>query len=216
MANRCSTPSGLSLPDPFPVPASWKGSEGAAAFSACGHYRWWLLRPCQAAGSAVLFLGLNPSRADGERDDPTLRRLRAMAGRWGHGRLLVMNLFARVGPDPALLRRALEPVGAHNDAWLATGLAWLAAQPPAPCGPPPRIWLGWGQQGGLHGRGEQVLDGLRCWGGEVVCVGLTRQGHPRHPLFCRADQLPQPFVVAPPHVSHPPLLCHPPAAEQRP
>jgi len=198
------------------VPASWNGSAGAAALSGCGRYRWWLVRPCQPAGSAVLFLGLNPSRADGERDDPTLRRLRSLAGRWGHGRLLVMNLFARVGPDPALLRRALEPVGEHCDGWLATGLDWLAAQPPDPSGPPPRIWVGWGQRGALHGRGEQVLDLLRCWGGEVVCVGLTRQGQPRHPLYCRADQPPQPFVVALPHVSHPPLLRHPPASEQRP
>ena len=167
-------------------------------------------------GSAVLFLGLNPSRADGERDDPTLRRLRALAVRWGHGRLLVMNLFARVGPDPSLLRRAPDPVGEHTDGWLATGLAWLAAQPPDPFGPPPRIWVGWGQRGGLHGRSEQVWDGLRCWDGDVVCVGLTRQGQPRHPLFCRADQPPQPFVVAPAHVSHPPFLRHPPAPEQRP
>jgi hypothetical protein len=198
------------------VPASWNGGSGAAAFSGCGRYRWWLVRPCQpSGGSAVLFLGLNPSRADGERDDPTLRRLRGLAGRWGHGRLLVMNLFARVAPDPALLRRTPAPVGDEGDGWLAAGLAWLAAQPPDPCGPPPRIWVGWGQQGGLHGRSAQVLEVLRCWGGEVVCVGLTRQGQPRHPLYCRADQAPQPFVVANPHVSRPPLLCHPPASEQR-
>lgn len=141
-----------------------------------------------------MFLGLNPSRADAERDDATLRRLGALARSWGHGRLLVLNLFARVSREPAQLRRCAEPVGEHNAAWLATALAWLASQPKAAEGPPPRLWLGWGQGGQLHDRHRQVLDGLQCWRGDVVCVGLTRQGQPRHPLYCRADQPPLPFA----------------------
>lgn len=180
------------------MPGAWQGDAGAALFSPCGRYRWWLMRSWCPERSAVLFLGLNPSTADGLRDDPTLRRLRDLARRWGHGRLLVLNLFSLVGRDPAQLRRSPQPVGEQTDGWVATALAWLQAQPRRPASaPPPRVWLGWGHRGGLHGRGGQVLDGLRCWGGEVVCLGVTREGHPRHPLYCRASQPPLPFVVSP-------------------
>jgi hypothetical protein len=164
-------------------------------FSACGRYRWWLSRHWSPEASPVVFLGLNPSSADGRRDDPTLRRLIALARRWGHGRLLVLNLFSRVGHDPAGLRRCREPVGEDTDRWLATALAWLRQQPPPLLGPPPRLWLGWGHRGGLRGREAHVLARLRCWGGEVVCVGVTRQGHPRHPLFVRSSQPPLPFFA---------------------
>jgi len=152
------------------------------------------VRHWRAEASAVLFLGLNPSSADGRTDDATLRRLGALARHWGHGHLLVLNLFSRVGRDPALLRRCAQPVGEANEAWLATALAWLQAQPPAAGSPPPRVWLGWGQQGGLHDRERRVLDLLQCWSGAVVCVGVTRKGHPRHPLYTRAQQPPVPFL----------------------
>lgn len=194
MANRSSTPGRLSLPDLFPPPSAWQGTSGDALFSACGRYRWWLVRHWCPQRSAVLFLGLNPSKADGRREDPTLRRLQGLASRWGHGHLLVLNLFSRVGTDPSQLRRSPEPVGEHTDAWLATALRWLAEQPHQGTGPPPRLWLGWGHRGGLQGRDEQVLALLQCWTGDVVCIGETRKGHPRHPLFCRATQPPLPFV----------------------
>lgn len=180
------------------MPGAWRGVEGAALFSPCGRYRWWLVRHWRPEGSAVLFPGLNPSTADGQQDDPTLRRLCGLARQWGHGRLLVLNLFSRVGRDPARLRRCAQPVGEHNAAWLATALAWLQAQPADPGGAPPRVWLGWGQRGGFHDRQRQELDRLQCWDGELVCVGVTREGHPRHPLYVRADQPPLPFSGFPP------------------
>ncbi len=186
-------PNRLSLPDPFPPPAAWQGTGGAAAFSACGRYRWWLVRHWRAAASPVLFLGLNPSRADGRQDDPTLRRLIALADHWGHGQLLVLNLFSRVGRDPAQLRHWSQPVGDDNEAWLAAALAWLQSQPKPEDGPPPRLWLGWGRQGGLHDRDRRIRTLLQCWKGEVVCVGVTRDGHPRHPLYTRAHHPPLPF-----------------------
>ena len=43
--------------------------SGGAAFSACGHYRWWLQRLWAPERPRVLVVGLNPSRADAQRDD---------------------------------------------------------------------------------------------------------------------------------------------------
>lgn len=170
---------------------------GAAQFSPCGHYRWWLLRRWCPGPSTVVFVGLNPSTADGRRSDATVRRLHALAASWGHGQLLVLNLHARVGREPALLDRCREPVGEQNEAWLATALDWLRAEPSPRQGPPCRVWLGWGQRGGRHGRDRRLLELLRCWSGDVVCVGTTRDGHPRHPLYTRANQAPLPFTEHP-------------------
>ncbi len=89
-----------------------------AAFSRCGRYRWWLRRRWRDDAPTLLFLGLNPSGADGRRDDPTLRRLIGLADGWGYGAIEVLNLFAWISADPAELRRAAEPVGQRTDAWI--------------------------------------------------------------------------------------------------
>ncbi|MBL6792205.1 MAG: DUF1643 domain-containing protein, partial [Synechococcus sp. BS307-5m-G35] len=90
-------------------------SASKASFSANRQYRWWLHRQWSLGSGLLLFIGLNPSRADGERDDPTLRRLQAFAKSWGYQELLVVNLFARMSPHPAALQRASDPVGVKND-----------------------------------------------------------------------------------------------------
>ena len=85
------------------------GSE--ASLSSDGCYRWWLRRCLGAGEGCLLFVGLNPSRADGQRDDPTLRRLIGFARQWGYRELLVLNLFARMSPSPAALLRVKDPIG---------------------------------------------------------------------------------------------------------
>ncbi len=169
--------------------------EGRAAFSACGQYRWWLERVWEPAAPRLIFIGLNPSRADGRRDDATLRRLLGFGRRWGYGSLEVLNLFSRISPSPALLRRAADPVGAETDAWIC---ARLLAHPQAP------VWLGWGNQGVWRGR-HRALLALLAQGGcppggaghperPSYVLGLTACGQPRHPLYVPADVAPQPVV----------------------
>jgi len=156
---------------------------GDAAFSPCGHYRWWLERRWAPQRPRLLFIGLNPSRADGQRDDPTLRRLQGSAHRWGFGALEVLNLFARISPSPSGLRCAADPVGAEADAWLRRR---LLAEPQAP------VWLGWGNQGTWRGRDRVVLALLAGRG--LWTLGLTAGGQPRHPLYVAADVALQPFT----------------------
>jgi hypothetical protein len=70
---------------------------GRAALSACGAYRWWLERLWDPCRPRILFIGLNPSRADARSNDPTLRRVMRFARSWGYGAVDVLNLFARIG-----------------------------------------------------------------------------------------------------------------------
>lgn len=57
-----------------------------------GDYRW-TLRRSWGAGPTILFCGLNPSKADGRRDDPTMWREIGFAYRWGFGSLIKVNLY---------------------------------------------------------------------------------------------------------------------------
>ncbi len=174
-------------------------TAATAMFSACGRYRWWLERRWDSAGPTLLFIGLNPSRADAERDDPTLRRLQAFARAWGYGGLEVINLFARISASPAVLRRSADPVGTENDRWLEQRLRMLQAGPAGGA-----IWLGWGNGGVWRGRDQQVLallasaaaseaasaSGSGPPGCPWLALGLTAAGQPRHPLYVPGDARP--------------------------
>ena len=154
--------------------------DRGAVFDATGHYRYHLWRAWDAGLPRVAFVLLNPALADATRDDPTLRRCLGFARAWGYGRLDVVNLFAYRTPSPAVLRRAPDPVGPDNDAVLVevTRQANL-------------VVVGWGNGGQWLGRDVAVralLDPLN-----LTCLGLTKLGQPRHPLYLPAASAQQPF-----------------------
>ena len=183
-----------------------------ASFSPCGHYRWWLSRGCGSSERTLLFIGLNPSLASASRDDPTLRRLLGFAARWHYGRLIVVNLFARISPSPAVLRRCVDPVGLINDAVTEEWLAHWSSSPQS------ELCCGWGVRGqwrdrDLHvirmidqhqNRRRQRFPGAR--GAQVLA--LTKGGQPRHPLYLARQVRLQPF-----HWAEPPLIRHPEAMD---
>src|SRR5436309_12719716 len=156
----------------------------AAGFSRCGRYRYWLTRTWDDARPAVCWLMLNPSTADAARDDPTIRRCMGLARRWGHGGIVVVNLFAWRATDPAELARAADPVGPDNDTVLRTRAARL------------RLIAAWGCKGSLLGRADAGLRLLK--GRRVECLGVTAAGQPRHPLYVPGDVLPIVFRPVPP------------------
>jgi len=149
----------------------------AAAFSRCGRYRYALWRRW-GEGDEVLFVMLNPSTADAERDDPTIRRCIGLARAWGFSGVRVANLFAWRATDPRDLRRADAPVGPANDRWLRRLQADAALTVAA-----------WGVHGRWQGRDRALLRRL----GDLQVLGLTREGLPRHPLYVRNDALPLPW-----------------------
>jgi hypothetical protein len=143
---------------------------GSADISDCGRYRYLLTRRW-AAGEVVLFVMLNPSTADAERDDPTLVRCSRRARELGFGGLCVANLFAWRSTDPKVLHSVPDPVGPANDEALQTAAERAAM-----------IVCAWGAGGALHTRGAAVAARLRAIGRPVSHLGLTALGEPRHPL----------------------------------
>jgi hypothetical protein len=123
------------------------GSE--ARFSRCGRYRWWLMRRWREGAPTLLFLGLNPSSADAQRDDATLRRLIGLADGWGYGAVEVLNLFSWISTDPAALRQASAPVGPRTDAWIRSRVRQLNLENHGGCGNGASSPPGPGIHGGL-------------------------------------------------------------------
>lgn len=157
------------------------GMVCSAIFDEEGHYRYRLNRIWDAgSGPIARFIGLNPSTATELDDDPTIRRCIDFSKRWGCGGLIMLNLFAWRSTDPRGLRNTRHPVGILNDYYLAmnVGAARDGITPVVCC---------WGNHGGRLLRGHQVTPMLRHESGDrLQCLGVTKQDHPKHPLYLKA------------------------------
>lgn len=148
-------------------------SGNGAIFDPTQTYRYALWRSWDAL-PRIGFVLLNPNRADAEHNDPTIRRCVGFAKRWGFGGLEVVNLFAYRAKTPQLLRQATQPIGQDNDRYLRT----LSNRVDV-------IVLAWGNWGGLGQRDRAVLPFFQTQ--KVYSFGLTKLGHPKHPLYLRGD-----------------------------
>jgi hypothetical protein len=147
--------------------------EGSAGFSRCKSYRYWLQRRWDD-GPEIVFVGLNPSTADAKTDDPTLRRIMGFCDNWGFSAVTVINLFAWRSQHPRELSKVQDPVGPRNNYWIKE--LCRGSEP---------VVAAWGNGGALHGRNQYALNRMP----ELHCLGLTQQGHPRHPLYAPTTSL---------------------------
>ena len=151
----------------------------SAELSPCGRYRYALHRRW-ASGPELALVGCNPSTADASDDDATIRVCMRLARSHGFGGLWVVNAYAWRSRDPAQLRQVDDPVGPECDAYLARVVAEVSSRGGT-------ILMAWGARVAT-GRADRVCDAvLAASGGQVpVCLGLTRSGEPRHPLYVAA------------------------------
>lgn len=162
--------------------ASYSGS--GVWFSPCETYRYMLWRKW-GEGPRCLFVMLNPSTADGTKDDPTIRRCVGFARAWGFDGIEVANIFALRSPNPEdLYGGFVDPIGPENDSHIMSAAAGAG-----------RVVCAWGNHGRLAGRGATVLAMMLAAGVEPWCFKLTKStrtkpGQPEHPLYQpRAAQL---------------------------
>lgn len=147
----------------------------SAELSACGRYRYTLVRCWDDALPRALWLMLNPSIADAMVADATIRRCVGFAQRWGCGSIAVGNLYGLRATHPSELKRCLDPVGFGNDRWLAELLQ--AHRPSAP------LVCAWGTLARKQvPRAREVLAEVQAHGHTPQCLGRTVGGHPMHPV----------------------------------
>lgn len=152
--------------------------QRTATFSPCRTWRYVLTRQWDDALPSLNVVGLNPSTADEQADDPTIRRCIGFARTWGYGGLVMTNLFAFRATDPYRMLGAPDPIGPENDMHLqqqARGAGLVLAA--------------WGVYGKCHGRALQVLR-FALNAVPLRCLGETKEGHPKHPLYIKGDTLP--------------------------
>lgn len=142
--------------------------------SKCKRYRYALSRVWAPDKDICMFIMLNPSTADANADDPTIRRCINFAGQWGYGGIYVANLFAIRGVNPKEALSVQDPVGPRNDLWIEKMAARAKLHIAA-----------WGSHAAGRKRGAAVRKILAPI--ELKCLGLTKDGYPRHPLYLRKD-----------------------------
>ena len=162
--------------------------EGSAIISDCGKYRYQLERAlvpddlCSSVTDRPIVAGImiNPSTADANRDDQTIRKWIGFGRRLGASKIIIGNLFAYRATDPRDLLTCADPIGDGNDAFLGKIMreadihivAWGASAkfPPA------------------HRDRWRVIPELSNQiGATIRCFGVANDGHPRHPLMIPYD-----------------------------
>lgn len=146
----------------------------AAVISECKQYRYLLVRSWSGFGKGVMFVMLNPSTADGEKDDATIRACMRRTRLEGYDWMWVVNLFAWRSTDPkALIDMNIDPIGPDNDATIRNYVQQAD-----------KIVVGWGDWGQkFDWRVHQVMRIIKAYGKEPLCLGMTQSGQPKHPLL---------------------------------
>jgi len=156
-------------------------------FSECRSYRWILKRELLSGKKTVLFIGLNPSKANSSNDDRTLVRIINFCSRWNYKNIYIINLFGLISKSPNQLSKSKDPIGKNNDLITLKSLEFWRDD--INCD----LWLGWGDKGQLKGRDRKILKLIKNFSNlksnennsskRVLSLGLSKKGNPRHPLY---------------------------------
>jgi len=158
------------------------GRESWAVYSDCETYRYALSRVWDADGTRLLYIMLNPSKATELANDPTIERCERRARALGYGGFRVCNLFGLRETDPARLKKARHPVGPDNAAQINEAIAWCDD-----------ILCAWGVHGAHRNQAAAISDLLRSGPKPLLSLGVTKDGHPRHPLYISYKIRPMPW-----------------------
>ena len=148
----------------------------AAILSEDNLYRYQLSRIWDESKPLILFIMLNPSTADADVDDPTIRRVIRFTTSWGYGGVYVANLYAFRSTDPKALKHTDDPVGKENVSYI-THLIGMAS----------KVIYAWGNN-----------QKEPSWLSELVqtpyCIDLSKNGIPKHPLYLKSELIPKMYV----------------------
>lgn len=159
---------------------------GDAIFSADCVYRYRLTRHW-AHRPPLPVVMLNPSIAGADKNDPTINRCIAFAKREGLGGLDVINLYGLISTNPYMLKTAVDPFGpenVHNHIWFIAQA--LKARVPILCA--------WGTDGAIRNGDLKFLKLAKARGVALCALGITKDGHPKHPLYLAGNTPMLPYM----------------------
>lgn len=151
----------------------------SAIISDCGKYRYRLERQLKGQwepwnNDVIAYFGINPSTADAEIDDQTVKKWMGFTCINGGSRFIAGNVFAYRSTDVKMLGKVEDPIGPENAHHLRAIID--EADILVPC---------WGDSSKLPKHLRHHLDRmilmLTCSGKPVMCFGYTNNGDPLHP-----------------------------------
>lgn len=149
-----------------------------AVVSDCAGYRMWLWRSrFERVRRAVAWVLNNPSTADADNDDPTVRRAWAFSTSWGYDSMIFVNTNPHRSTNPKLARVPPESVLEANDDWLRHAITGVET-----------VICGWGDKANpdLARRAVRVMHSL----GPLHALRITKAGSPQHPLYLPGNLTP--------------------------
>lgn len=150
-----------------------------AVFSACGKNRYWLRRNLTGdTGKHVLWIMMNPSRANETANDATTTMTTNVSRRHGYDVHGVVNLSAVIEADSTKLTATDGAADLLNDQAISRALSWIRRQRGD-------IVVAWGASRHLKHREAQVLSQLRRQ--NLLCLGHNHDGSPKFPRGIRRD-----------------------------
>lgn len=156
------------------------GMTGSAKFDGPGDiYRLWLRRDWGETWSGkpfVLFIGMNPSTAEADVDDPTIRAELDFTDRLGLSSYVKCNIGAYRATYPGDLAIAGVDLCPGSNISAICGFATSALRVVAAWGKLPRP---------LQPPGERILFELRKLEIPIWCLGKNNDGSPKHPLYIK-------------------------------
>lgn len=151
--------------------------QRTAKFSPDKLHRLFLGRTWDQDLSKIVFIGLNPSKADDTQDDNTVRRMIRFTEDWGFGGFYLCNLYTYISTDPKLMVKWYQSLSPHKlKLHERENLKFIKSRAEV-CSVVVFCW----------GAGAPEEDGpqnaiIRTFP-EARCFGKTQNGHPKHPLF---------------------------------
>lgn len=137
-----------------------------------GNHRYSLSRVWDNKLPSVMFIGVNPSRADAVYNDATIIRCINFAKTWGYGSLWFGNLYSYRTPYPSeLVKNIATAYNQETEAELEKMIIRCD-----------RIICAWGSWAFIKERSKEVLA-MVMQHKAPYCLGVNQDGQPKHPLY---------------------------------
>jgi len=153
--------------------------ERNAKFSNDGKNRYWLSRIWDIKKPFVMFVGLNPSTANAENDDPTIRRVMSIAKHHGFGGIWMVNCFPCITAYPKDIVIDYDEFEINEE---------YIKKISASCS---EVVFAWGnfKEPGQHGRDARLMRMFP----DAKCLQKNKNGSPKHPLYVKTETEFKPF-----------------------
>lgn len=144
--------------------------NNGAKFTICGKHRLYLWRIWDESKPLLMVIGLNPSTANADTDDPTIRKVKAIAKHNGYGGVYMTNLFTYISTDPNQLDMVLGNHQTSDD--ILQRIRKLCDH----------VCMAWGNFD-VYKRDDEVKKMFP----QALALKTNKNGSPKHPLYCKNE-----------------------------